>query len=274
MIRVGVFGAGGRMGATTCAAIWAAHDLELVAAVDPSHAGAELSEVVAAAGAGAGVGAGVFVTAEPGVMALAGVEVAVDFTVAGAARENLRWCAAHGVHVVVGTTGFNETDIAELRQLFAPGLLANAVVAPNFSIGAVMMMRCAAMCAPYFEGAEIIELHHSGKRDAPSGTALATARAMAAARVAQGSGELAPDPTEIEALRGARGGATTAGVHVHSVRLPGLVAHQEVLLGSAGETLTIRHDSTDRVSFMAGVLLAVRGVAGHDGLTVGLEPLL
>jgi 4-hydroxy-tetrahydrodipicolinate reductase len=275
MIRVGVFGAGGRMGATVCAAVWAARDMELVAAVDPSHAGAELSEVVASVGAGAAsVGAGLFVAGEPDVMAVSGVEVAVDFTVASAARANLAWCAKHGVHAVVGTTGLTEDDMASLEESFGPGRPANAIVAPNFSIGAVMMMRCAEMCAPYFEGVEIIELHHGAKRDAPSGTALATARRMTAARESHGSGDLAPDPTEIEVLRGARGGAVDSGIHVHSVRLPGLVAHQEVIFGSRGETLTVRHDSTDRVSFMAGVLLAVRSVADRGGLTVGLDRLL
>jgi 4-hydroxy-tetrahydrodipicolinate reductase len=203
-----------------------------------------------------------------------GAQVAIDFTVAAAARQNLRWCAAHGVHAVVGTTGFKEEDFAEFAELFGPDCPANAVIAPNFSIGAVMMMRCAALCAPHFEGAEIVELHHDGKRDAPSGTALATTRAMAVAREEHASGELSPDPTEIEVLRGARGGETSTGIHVHSVRLPGLVAHHEVLFGSRGETLTIRHDSMDRVSFMAGVLLAVRSVADRPGLTIGLEALL
>jgi 4-hydroxy-tetrahydrodipicolinate reductase len=276
MIRVGVFGAGGRMGAATCAAVWGASDMDLVAAVHPSRAGAELSELLGGGGSGAGgaVGSGIFVTAEPGILAVAGAQVAVDFTVASAARENLRWCAAHGVHAVVGTTGFKEEDLAEFAELFGPDRPANALLAPNFSIGAVMMMRCAALCAPYFEGAEVIELHHDAKRDAPSGTALATTRAMAAARQEHHAGALSPDPTEIEVLRGARGGETTAGIHVHSVRLPGLVAHHEVLFGSRGETLTIRHDSMDRVSFMAGVLLAVRSVADRPGLTIGLDALL
>ena len=201
-------------------------------------------------------------------------DVAVDFTVASAARDNLRWCADHGVHAVSGTTGFSEADLGQFGEWFGPSSSANALVAANFSLGAVLMMRCAELCAPYFDGIEIIELHHEHKRDAPSGTSLATARRIEAARAAAGSDALLPDPTEHEVLPGARGGATAAGIHLHSVRLPGLVAHQEVLFGSAGETFTMRHDSTDRVSFMPGVLLAIRAVAGRPGLTVGLDSLL
>jgi 4-hydroxy-tetrahydrodipicolinate reductase len=204
----------------------------------------------------------------------AGAEVAVDFTVAEAARHNLRWCAEHSVHAVVGTTGLTDDDFASLADLFGEGRGANAVVAPNFSVGAALMMRCAELCAPFFDGVEIIELHHDRKRDAPSGTSLTTARRIEAARAASSTGALMNDPTELEVLAGARGGATPDGVHVHSVRLPGLVAHQEVLFGTAGETLTIRHDSTDRVSFMPGVLLAIRRVAGLEGLTIGLDRLL
>jgi len=265
------------MGATTCAAVLGAPDLELVAAVDPGRAGQSLAGVLAGTGTRLAPEAavpGLQIEADAGALSEAGAEVAVDFTVASAARANLRWCAGHAVHAVVGTTGLGEDDLAEFGELFGPGRPANAVIAANFSIGAVMMMRCAELCAPLFEGAEIIELHHEHKRDAPSGTALATARRLEAARSAAGSGPLAPDPTETETLAGARGSVTVGGVRVHSVRLPGFVAHQEVIFGSLGETLTLRHDSTDRVSFMPGVLLAVRKVGSLDGLTVGLDRLL
>ncbi|MGH9295405.1 MAG: 4-hydroxy-tetrahydrodipicolinate reductase, partial [Acidimicrobiales bacterium] len=183
------------------------------------------------------------------------------------------WCAAHAVHAVCGTTGIGEEDVGEIRGAFEDSA-ANAVLAPNFSIGAVTMMACAALCAPHFAGVEIVERHHDQKRDAPSGTALATASRIGASRRARQSGSLGADPTEDENLPGARGGVGDSGVHVHSVRLPGLVAHHEVVFGNPGETLTIRHDSTDRASFMPGVLLAVRRVAELPGLTVGLEGLL
>ncbi len=274
MIRVAVFGAAGRMGAITCATVASEDDTVLVGAVDPVAAGRHVGEVVGAAGAVVvGQPALVEVAAGPDELAAAGIDVAVDFTVAGAARENLRWCSAHGVHAVCGTTGFSEDDRLEVAKWFAASE-ANCVMAPNFSIGAVLMMRCAEICAPFLEGVEIIELHHDRKRDAPSGTSLETARRIEAARAAAGSDPLRRDPTERFALEGARGGVTAGGVQVHSVRLPGLVAHQEVIFGSVGETLTIRHDSTDRASFMPGVMLAVREVANRPGLTVGLEPLL
>jgi 4-hydroxy-tetrahydrodipicolinate reductase len=276
------------MGATTCAAVLAAPDLELVAAVDPSHAGRSVAEVLVGAGlpvpvrvpGGPGFSAStpperseLFVASSADAFAENQVEVAVDFTVAPSARGNIAWCAAHGVHAVVGTTGFHPDELVSFADLFANGK-ANAIIAPNFSIGAVMMMRCAELCAPHFQGVEIIELHHENKRDAPSGTSLTTAHRIEAARTAANVAALSPDPTEIEILRGARGGETGGGIHVHAIRLPGFVAHQQVIFGSVGETLTLRHDSTDRVSFMAGVLLAVRGVAEHAGLTVGLDAYL
>jgi 4-hydroxy-tetrahydrodipicolinate reductase len=211
---------------------------------------------------------GVTIAAEVDALAAAGAEVAVDFTHAAAARENLRWCAAHGVHGVVGTTGLSVEDLAELEKLFGAGG-ANAVVAPNFAIGAVLMMRLAALAAPWMDTVEIIELHHDKKVDAPSGTALLTAARLAEARDSWGE-----DPTRTEVLSGARGGAGPAGIRVHSVRLRGLVAHQEVLFGTTGQSLSIRHDSYDRSSFMPGLLLAVRQVGDRPGLTVGLEPLL
>jgi 4-hydroxy-tetrahydrodipicolinate reductase len=254
MIRVGVFGAGGRMGATVCQAVAEASDLGLVAAVDPPCAGRDV-EGLTIAGSAEELGA-------------AGAEVAVDFTHASAARENLRWCAAHGVHAVVGTTGLTPEDLAEFGDLFGAGR-CNAVVAPNFAIGAVLMMRLAALAAPWMDSAEIIELHHDDKVDAPSGTALLTA-----ARLAEAKDTWGEDPTRTIALEGARGGAGPAGIRVHSVRLRGLVAHQEVLFGTTGQSLTIRHDSYDRTSFMPGVLLAVRQVVARPGLTIGLDTLL
>jgi len=253
MIRVGVFGAGGRMGSTVCRAVSEAPDMELVAAVDPVHAGTESGEIRLAA--------------EAHQLEVAGAQVAVDFTVLDAARENIRWCAAHGVHAVVGTTGFAEAELGELAEMFDRSP-ANAAIVPNFAVGAVLMMRFAEMAAPFFETAEIIELHHDQKFDAPSGTAALTARRIAAA-----SKEWATDPTKTVIAEGARGGLIE-GIPVHSVRMRGMVAHQEVLLGTTGQTLTIRHDSYDRASFMPGVLLAIRKIAETPGLTIGLDALL
>lgn len=248
------------MGITVCGAVHGAADLELVAAVDPFHAGIDLHQLGVS-------GTNLQMSSRNSALVDARVDVAVDFTVAEAARENLRFCAEHGIHAVVGTTGFSEAEIGEFAELFDRSS-ANAVIAPNFAIGAVLMMRFAEMAAPYFDSAEIIELHHDMKADAPSGTAMLTAQRMAAA-----SKEWADDPTRIVVAEGARGGHVD-GITVHSVRLRGLVAHQEVLLGTTGQTLSIRHDSIDRSSFMPGVLLAVRKVAERRGLTIGLEPLL
>lgn len=242
------------MGMTVCRAVVEDPELELVAAVDPHHVGREVYEVAVAESAAA--------------LADAAAEVAVDFTVADAARDNLRWCAGNGVHAVVGTTGLTEGDLDEMRSLFDRGGV-NAVIAPNFAVGAVLMMRFAEMAAPWFETAEVIELHHDAKKDAPSGTAMLTMERMAAA-----SGDWAADPTTSTVVPGARGGEGPGGIHVHSVRLRGLVAHQEVLLGTTGESLTLRHDSYDRSSFMPGVLMAVKAVANRPGVTVGLDPLL
>ena len=249
------------MGSTVCTAVHEADDMELVAAVDPHHAGIDLHQL--------GVhGTQIQVAAKASALQDAGAEVVVDFTVLDAARDNLRWCAEQGVHAVIGTTGFGEADLEELGQLFDASS-ANAVIAPNFAIGAVLMMRFAELAAPYFETAEIIELHHDQKIDAPSGTALHTVERMAAA-----SPDWAPDPTTKTVVEGARGGVAAAGIHVHSVRLRGLIAHEEVLLGTTGQSLSIRHDSYDRTSFMPGVLLAVKAIAGHPGLTVGLDAFL
>lgn len=257
--KVGVFGAGGRMGSTVCAAVAADPELDLVAAVDPLHSGLDLRQVT-------GVDLPIQMASGPDAFTAAGVEVAIDFTQIEAARANLEWMAAHGVHAVVGTTGFTDADYERYRLAFSS---SNCVIAPNFAIGAVLMMRFAEMAAPYFDSAEIIELHHDQKIDSPSGTAMLTLDRMAAA-----SADWAPDPTKTEVVAGARGGRGPADIRVHSVRLRGLVAHQEVLLGTTGQTLSIRHDSYDRSSFMPGVLLAVKAVADRPGLTIGLDELL
>jgi len=264
--RVAVLGAAGRMGTTVCAAVAAAADLELVAAVDPEAVGRALEGV---AGPRAG---SIEISGSLDSLPEAGAQVAVDFTVAAAARENLRWCADNGVHVVCGTTGFDEHDLEAIRGWFSGS--AHAVLAPNFAIGAALMMRCAELCAPFVQAVEVIELHHDQKRDAPSGTSLETVRRIQAARTGAGAGNWSPDPTEHEVLPGARGAEAEGGIHVHSVRLPGLLAHQEMIFGLQGETLSIRHDSFDRASFMPGVLLAVRRVSELPGLTVGLGELL
>jgi len=244
MVKVGVLGAKGRMGSTVCGTVEAAADLELVAGVD---VGDEREELAAA-------------------------DVVVDFTHPAAVMDNLRWCVEHDLATVVGTSGFDEAKLGEVAAWLGTRPDGRVLVVPNFSVGAVLMMRFAAMAAPFFESAEVIELHHAGKADAPSGTAARTATMISAARSAAGTGPM-PDAT-VTAAEGARG-AQLDGVHVHSVRLAGLVAHQEVLLGGHGEVLTIRHDSLDRASFMPGVLLAVRGIGGlPTGLTVGLEGLL
>ncbi|MFD6608796.1 4-hydroxy-tetrahydrodipicolinate reductase [Micromonospora chalcea] len=243
--RVGVLGARGRMGMEVCKAVDSAADLDLVAAVDQ---GDDLATV-----------------------AQAGAEVVVDFTTPDAVMDNLRWCVENGVHAVVGTTGFTEQRLDQVREWLAGRPGVGVVIAPNFGIGAVLMMQFAARAARHFESVEIVEQHHPRKLDAPSGTATHTARLIAAARADAGLGPV-PDATRDE-VAGARG-ADIDGVRVHAVRATGLVAHQEVLFGTTGETLTIRHDSYDRVSFMPGVLLAVREVGRRPGLTVGLDALL
>ena len=243
MIRVGVFGSRGRMGAEVCRAVESARDLDLVAAIDlgDDRAPAETAEVI------------------------------VDFTHPDAVMDNLFWCIGHGIHAVVSTTGLTEEHFDLLRGRLAEHDGVGVLIAPNFSIGAVLMMRFAEQAAAFYESAEIIELHHPGKADAPSGTAASTARRIAAARTAAALTP-PPDATKQE-LPGARG-AQVDGIRVHGVRLRGLVAHQEVLFGAEGETLTIRHDSLDRVSFMPGVLAAVRAISTRPGLTVGIEPIL
>jgi 4-hydroxy-tetrahydrodipicolinate reductase len=244
MIKVGVLGARGRMGRTVCATIEDAPDTELGGQVDHD---------------------------DP-LEALLGSDVVVDFTHVAAVMDNLRWCVEHGLSVVVGTSGFGDERLAEVRSWTAAAPDVRVLIVPNFSIGAVLMMSFAAQAARFFESAEIIELHHNRKMDAPSGTALRTAGLIGEARTKAGLGA-PPDATEKE-LDGARG-TTVDDIHVHSVRLSGLLAHQEVLFGGHGETLTIRHDSLDRASFMPGVMRAVRSLSSlPTGLTVGLEPLL
>jgi 4-hydroxy-tetrahydrodipicolinate reductase len=242
MIKVAVLGAKGKMGAQTCQAVQAADDLELVAALDQ---GDELDALTSA-----------------------GAEVVVDFTRPEVVMDNLGWCIGHGIHAVVGTTGFTEERLATLRTQLEGNPGTGVLIAPNFSIGAVLMMQFAAKAAPYYESVEIIELHHPDKVDAPSGTAQRTAQLIAEARREAARGPI-PDATST-GIEGARG-ADVDEIRVHSVRLRGLVAHQEVLLGDVGETLSIRHDSMHRESFMAGVLLGVRKIVATPGLTVGLE---
>ena len=259
MHRVGVVGAGGRMGQEVCRAVSEAADMELVAAIDPAHVGEDAC--------------GRRIVGEVNALSDLGAEVVVDFTVAEAVRHNVPHYAQQGVHAVIGTSGLSDDDVAALTDRF-DGSRANAIVVANFAIGAVLLMHFCRIAAPLMEGVEIIELHHDAKRDAPSGTAMHTAAVIAAARQAAGAGPLPPDPTTDLVLTGARGAETAGGVHVHSVRLPGLVAHEEVIFGAQGQSLSLRHDSYDRRSFMPGVLLAVRSVADRPGVTVGLEALL
>jgi 4-hydroxy-tetrahydrodipicolinate reductase len=248
VLAVAVVGAAGRMGSTTCAAIEAAEGLALAARID---VGDDL---------------------EAG---LNGADVAVIFSVPDAVVENVLTCVRLGVHAVVGTTGWTAERLHQVREALDErpdeGVGVGVLIAPNFAIGAILLMRFAAQAAEHFESVEVIELHHPNKVDAPSGTARHTAEAIAAARREAGLAD-SPDATNT-GLNGARG-ANVDGVRVHSVRLRGLVAHEEVLLGGPGEQLTLRHDSFDRVSFMPGVLLAVRKVGAHPGLTVGLEHYL
>lgn len=244
-IRVGVLGARGKVGQAICAAVTAAEDLELVAAVDKDDS---LEAFTAA-----------------------DTQVVVDFTHPDVVMGNLEFLVEHGIHAVVGTTGFDEARLTRVRGWLSGRPDVGVLIAPNFAIGAVLSMRFAEQAARFFESVEVIELHHPNKADAPSGTAYRTAGLIAAARDKAGLNR-SPDATTTE-LEGARG-ADVDGVRVHSVRLAGLVAHQEVLFGTQGETLTIRHDSIDRSSFAPGVLLGVREIANRPGLTVGLDPFL
>ena len=241
MIKLGVCGSTGRMGAEACRAIDADPGTELLVAIGSAGSVDEFVD--------------------------AGVDAVVDFTVAEAVRSNAPVLAAAGIHAVIGTSGLGSDDLEALRSCF---VRSHCIVAPNFAVGAVLMTRFAALAAPYFDTAEVIELHHDRKVDAPSGTAVATAEAMAEA-----SGDWAADPTTTESLPGVRGGRGPAGIPIHSVRLKGLVAHQEVMLGGPGETLTLRHDTIDRSAFMPGMLLAAKQVVQlGPGVTVGLGEVL
>jgi 4-hydroxy-tetrahydrodipicolinate reductase len=245
MVKVGVLGAKGKMGSQVCLTVEKTEGLELVAALDLGDDLEQLSK--------------------------AGAQVVVDFTRPEVVMENLAWCIEHGIHAVVGTTGFDAERLETLRTQLAASRSTGVLVAANFSIGAVLMMQFAAKAAKFYESVEIIELHHPNKVDAPSGTARRTAELIAAARQEAGAGPI-PDATTT-ALDGARG-ADVEGIRVHGIRLRGLIAHQEVLFGDVGETLTIRHDSMDRESFMAGVVVGIRRVVDTPGLTVGLENFL
>lgn len=244
-LRVGVLGARGKVGAEIVKAVEAADDLSLSAAVDAGDAIEELARSRTA--------------------------VVVDFTHPDVVMDNLGYCIANGIHAVVGTTGFDEERLSTLRTQLGDAPASGVLVAPNFSIGAILMMRFAAQAAPFYESVEVVELHHPTKADAPSGTARRTAELIAQARRAAGVGPM-PDATSTS-LDGARG-ADVDGVPVHALRIRGMVAHQEVVLGGLGETLTIRHDSMDRASFAPGVLVGVRRIVEFPGLTVGLDAFL
>jgi 4-hydroxy-tetrahydrodipicolinate reductase len=244
-LKVGVLGARGRVGAEVCKAVEAAGDMELVAPVD--------------------------VDDPIDTLVTNGAQAVVDFTHPDVVMDNLEFCIDHGIHAVVGTTGFDDVRLEQLRTWLASAPGTGVLVAPNFSIGAILMMRFAVEAAPFYESVEIVELHHPDKADAPSGTATRTAKLVAAARREAGSKPI-PDATST-GLDGARG-ADVDGIRVHGLRIRGLVAHQEVILGGLGETLTIRHDSLDRVSFTPGVLLGLRSITERPGLTVGLEELM
>ncbi|MEI8057896.1 MAG: 4-hydroxy-tetrahydrodipicolinate reductase [Actinomycetes bacterium] len=244
-LRVGVLGSLGRMGGEVIRAVESAEDLELVAAIDQGEAITALTE--------------------------AGAQVVVDFTAPNQVMGNLEFLVSEGIHAVVGTSGFDDARLAQVQSWLSSAPSTGVLIAPNFGIGAVLLMRFAAQAARFYESVEIIELHHPGKVDAPSGTARHTARVISQARAAASMG-MQPDSTT-EALDGARG-ALVDGVPVHAVRLRGLVAHEEVLFGSDGETLTLRHDSTDRSSFIPGVLLGIRNIGARPGLTVGLDAFL
>ena len=261
MIRVGVLGAAGRMGQLVCRAVADDPDLALVAAIDPAVGGQPVGSLIGHPAND------VTISEELDTLLQAETEVAVDFTRPDAVMDNIRWAVDHAVHIVVGTTGLQPRDLEEIHDtLEREGRESNVFIAPNFAIGAVLMQRFAQEAARHFPAVEVIELHHEGKHDAPSGTALDTAMRMAKERDSYNG-------PHSESLAGARGG-DIEGIRIHSVRLPGLVAHQEVIFGAQGQTLSIRHDSMDRTSFLPGVLLAIKEIHNCPGLTVGLEHLL
>jgi 4-hydroxy-tetrahydrodipicolinate reductase len=248
------------MGIAVCNAVCEDPDLTLAAAIDPGYGGSDVGDLTGVSGCDFEV------TTELQSLVDANVDVAIDFTHLDAARDNLEFCAANGIHAVVGTSGFTEADHGDIAKMFTK---SNCVIAPNFAIGAVLMIRFAEMAAPFFDTAEIIELHHDAKIDAPSGTAISTAE-----RMAKASSDWADDPTTVESIASARGATAAGGIPIHSVRMRGMTAHQEVLLGTLGQTLSLRHDSYDRSSFMPGVVLAAKRIGQVDGLTVGLDGML
>jgi 4-hydroxy-tetrahydrodipicolinate reductase len=259
VIRVGVLGASGKMGRTVCRAVDAEPDLELVAAVNPSFEGRPLAPIV-------GFDTDLRIAGSIDVLLDDEVEVAVDFTQPDVVMGSIRYLVEHDINGVIGTTGISPEQLEEVRGWMKTRQGdAGVIVAPNFSIGSVVGQRLAEEAARFFPAAEVIEMHHDQKKDAPSGTAAATARRIAEARKESWSGPGGGEPFR---------GGDVEGIRVHSVRLPGLVAHQEVIFGGPGQTLTIRHDAPDRSSYMPGVLMAIRRIDGMPGLTVGLEPLL
>ncbi len=251
-IRVGVIGAAGRMGATVCQAVLNDPATSLELAVDENAVGDTIDNCE--------------IEIRGDLSNIEDVNVVVDFTVADASRKTLPFLAAKGIHAVVGTSGLDMKDLQNLRQCFTQ---SNCVIVPNFSISAVLMMRLAEIAAPHFDTIEIIEYHHNEKIDAPSGTAIATAEKLQAA-----SNDLRTDPTSDMVLEGARGAKGQTQIPIHSVRMEGMLAHQEVLLGTLGQTLTIRQDSSDRSSFMPGVIMAIKGIDRLEGVNVGLETLM
>jgi 4-hydroxy-tetrahydrodipicolinate reductase len=245
-LTVGVLGARGRMGAAMAAGIDAAPDLRLGGLVDKDD---PLDD-------------------------LAGADAVLVFTAAGQAMDGLRWCSRNRAHAVIGTTGFTDDEIAELGGLFdGQDGRPNGALIPNFAIGAVLLFRLSELCAPHFDTVEILEAHHNSKIDAPSGTAVATAKRIAAARAASGAGRFAPDPTTELVADGARGGDVD-GIRVHAMRMRGMIASQEVVFGTEGQWLTLRHDTSSRESFLPGVLLALRNIATTPGFTIGLDRFL
>ena len=251
-IRVGVIGAAGRMGATVCQAVLNDPSTSLELAIDENAVGDTVDNCE--------------IEIQGDLSNIEDVNVVVDFTVADASRETLPFLAARGIHAVVGTSGLDVKDIQNLRQCFTQ---SNCIIVPNFSISAVLMMRLAEIAAPHFDTIEIIEYHHNEKIDAPSGTAIATAEKLQAA-----ADDLRGDPTSDMVLEGARGAKGETQIPIHSVRMEGMLAHQEVLLGTLGQTLTIRQDSSDRSSFMPGVIMAIKGIGRLEGVNVGLETLM
>ena len=251
-IRVGVIGAAGCMGATVCQAVLNDPSTSLELAIDENAVGDTVDNCE--------------IEIQGDLSNIEDVNVVVDFTVADASRETLPFLAARGIHAVVGTSGLDVKDIQNLRQCFTQ---SNCIIVPNFSISAVLMMRLAEIAAPHFDTIEIIEYHHNEKIDAPSGTAIATAEKLQAA-----ANDLRGDPTSDMVLEGARGAKGETQIPIHSVRMEGMLAHQEVLLGTLGQTLTIRQDSSDRSSFMPGVIMAIKGIGRLEGVNVGLETLM